>query len=41
VVSEPDERPLYDDFVAAVAAVEKLRTETHRPTGPGSRGNRR
>jgi hypothetical protein len=41
VVSEPDERPLYADFVAAVAAVEKLGSETHGPTGPGSRGDRR
>ena len=41
VVSEPDERPLYADFVAAVTAVEKLGTETHGPTGPGSRGDRR
>ena len=41
VVSEPDERPLYPDFVAAVAAVEKLGTETHGPTGSGSRGDRR
>jgi hypothetical protein len=41
VVSEPDERPLYTDFVAAVAAVEKLGSVTHGPTGPGSRGDRR
>ena len=41
VVSEPDERPLYVDFVAAVAAVEKLGSVTHGPTGAGSRGDRR
>lgn len=41
VVSEPDERPLYDDFVAAVAAVEKLGTKTRGPARPGSRGDRR
>ena len=41
VVSEPDERPLYDDFVAAVAAVEKLGTQTHGPARTGSRGDRR
>ena len=41
VVSEPDERPLYDDFVAAVASVEKLGTETRGSARPGSRGDRR
>lgn len=45
VVSEPDERPLYADFVAAVSAVERLGAHptsnagTDRP-GPG-RGNLR
>ena len=33
VISEPEERPQYADFVAAVTAVEKLGTP--RPTTPG------
>ena len=34
VVSEPDERPLYADFVAAVGAVEKLGARRTGPPGP-------
>jgi hypothetical protein len=41
VISEPDERPLYADFVAAVAAVEKIGAETSGTARPGSRGDRR
>jgi hypothetical protein len=41
VVSEPDERPLYADFVAAVGAVEKIGTEAPGPAGPGTKGDRR
>lgn len=41
VVSEPDERPLYTDFVTAVAAVEKLVSEKTGAARPGSRGDRR
>ena len=41
VVSEPDERPLYADFVAAVGAVEKIGAEAPGPAGPGTKGDRR
>jgi hypothetical protein len=41
VVSEPDERPMYTDFVTAVAAVEKLVSEKTGAARPGSRGDRR
>ena len=41
VISEPDERPLYADFVAAVAAIEKIGAEPHGPARAGSRGDRR
>ena len=41
VVSEPDERPMYADFVAAVAAVEKIGAETPGTARTGSRGDRR
>jgi hypothetical protein len=41
VISEPDERPLYADFVAAVAAVEKIGAVKKGPARPGSRGDRR
>jgi hypothetical protein len=36
VVSEPDERPLYADFVAAVSAVEKLGNGVRTDVGSGS-----
>ena len=41
VISEPDERPLYADFVAAVAAIEKIGAEAHGSARAGSRGDRR
>lgn len=41
VISEPDERPMYADFVAAVTAVEKIGVETSGTARPGSRGDRR
>ena len=41
VVSEPDDRPMYADFVASVAAVEKLVSEKTGAARPGSRGDRR
>lgn len=40
VVSEPDDRPMYADFVTAVGAVEKLSSRTGADR-PGSRGDRR
>ena len=41
VVSEPDDRPMYADFVTAVAAVEKLVSEKTGAARPGSKGDRR
>ena len=41
VVSEPDDRPMYADFVTAVAAVEKLVSDKTGADRPGSRGDRR
>ncbi len=38
VVSEPEERPLYTDFVAAVSAVEKLGPRTVSNAGPDRSG---
>lgn len=41
VVSEPDDRPMYADFVTAVGAVEKLSSGKTGADRPGSRGDRR
>ena len=38
VVSEPDDRPLYADFVAAVSAVEQLGAGSTSNAGPGGSG---
>ena len=40
VISEPDERPLYADFVAAVAATERLDQTVGQGPGTGSVGGR-
>ncbi len=41
VVSEPDERPMYADFVASVTAVEKLGSERNGADRPAVKGDRR